>query len=238
MIVPLQRLERALARLLRRPARLSRESLNDQMSAPLAAGAGRLSWYAAGVGWNRTSRPAGLTVSGRLTRGTVDRDEDFSAYVDARRATLVRSAVLLGCSYAEAEDVVQTAFIRCYRAWDKVRRASDVDAYVYRVLVNSLTESRRRRWWGERPSADLPEARGQDAAEAAVLSATVRQALLKLSQQHRAVLVLRFFADLSETQVAEALGIPAGTVKSRVSRALAQLSADSDLLDATGNRST
>ncbi len=167
----------------------------------------------------------------------MDRDEDFSAYVDARRAGLVRSAVLLGCSYEQAEDAAQTTLLRCYRAWDKVLRASDVDAYVYRVLVNCLRDSRSRRWWGERPSADLPDSVGADAAESAVLSATVRQALSRLSREHRAVVVLRFFADLSEWQVASALDIPAGTVKSRVSRALAQLSADVDLLDATGNRS-
>jgi RNA polymerase sigma-70 factor (sigma-E family) len=164
----------------------------------------------------------------------VDRDEDFAAYVDARRRRLVRSAVLLGCSYQEAEDAAQTALTHCYRAWDKVQRASDVDAYVYRVLLNSVRESRSRLWWGERPSSDLPDEPGPDAAESSVVRATVRQALLRLRREDRAVLVLRFFADLSERQVAEALGIPAGTAKSRVSRALAQLSSDSDLLDVSG----
>ena len=167
----------------------------------------------------------------------MDRDEDFTSYVDARRARLVRSAVLLGCSYQEAEDVAQTALTQCYRAWDKVRRASDIDAYVYRVLVNSLRHSRRRRWCGERPSSDLPDQSGADAAESSAVRATVRQALLRLRREDRAVLVLRFFADLSEQQVAETLGIPPGTAKSRVSRALAQLSADSDLLDLTGHGS-
>lgn len=168
----------------------------------------------------------------------MDRDEDFAAYVDARRARLVRSAVLLGCSYQEAEDVAQTALTNCYRAWDKVRRASDVDAYVYRVLVNSLRESRRRRWWGEHASSDVPDRPGADAADAMVVSATVRQALLRLRREDRAVLVLRFFVDLSERQVAAALDIPPGTAKSRVSRALAQLSSDSDLLDIIGHGST
>ena len=168
----------------------------------------------------------------------MDRDEDFSAYVDARWARLVRSAVLLGCSYQEAEDVAQTALTNCYRAWDRVQRAADIDAYVYRVLVNGLRESRRRRWWGEHASSDLPDRPGADAAESTVVAATVRQALLRLRREDRTVLVLRFFADLSERQVADALDIPPGTAKSRVSRALAQLSSDSDLLDLTGHGGT
>ena len=168
----------------------------------------------------------------------MDRDEDFSAYVDARRARLVRSAVLLGCSYQEAEDVTQTALIHCYRSWDRVTKASDPDAYVYRVLVNSLRESRGRRWWGEHASSDLSDRPSADAAEATVVAATVRQALLRLRREDRVVLVLRFFADLSERQVAAALGIPPGTAKSRASRALTRLSSDSDLLDLIGHGST
>jgi DNA-directed RNA polymerase specialized sigma24 family protein len=100
----------------------------------------------------------------------VRRDADYTEYVSARRARLVRSAVLFGCAPSEAEDVVQTALIRCYRHWEKVAAARDADAYVYRVLLN--------------------------------------------------------FADLSERQIAEATSVPVGTVKSRLSRGLAQLSAD------------
>jgi RNA polymerase sigma-70 factor (sigma-E family) len=148
-------------------------------------------------------------------------DEDFSEYVAARWPSLVRSAVLLGCQRAEAEDVAQTTLIRCYLAWSRVRRARDRDAYVYRVLVNVLKKSHGRRWWGEQPTAVTPEA----AQEPADLETGIdlRHALAGLTADHRAVLVLRFVADLSERQVAEVLGIPAGTVKSRVSRALASI---------------
>lgn len=170
--------------------------------------------------------------------GRVGRDEDYTAYVSARRGALVRAAVLLGCSVHEAEDVVQSALIRCYIAWDKVAHARDPDAYVYRILVNCLAASRKRRWWGERPTPDLPDDPVQgDAADSAALTALVRSALLRLSESHREVLVLRFFADLSERQVAEVLGIPAGTVKSRLSRSLAQLSTDTQLNDLPGDRS-
>jgi len=157
----------------------------------------------------------------------VTKDADYSAYVSARWHTLVRSVVLLGVARHEAEDVVQTALERCYRSWRSVSAAADPDAYVYRVVVNTLLTSRKRRWWGERPTAATPEpAPVDDVAERAVIGASVLSALARLSQEHRDVLVLRFFADLSEMQTSEALGIPAGTVKSRVSRALAQFAAD------------
>ncbi|MEP6666571.1 MAG: SigE family RNA polymerase sigma factor, partial [Nocardioidaceae bacterium] len=155
-------------------------------------------------------------------------DEDYIAYVKARWTSLVRAAVLLGGSRPEAEDVVQTALIRCYLSWDKVQRADSPDAYVYRVLVNCFSKSRRRHWWGELPTADLPEPRmelnGPDLADDAVTKATVRAALAELSEPHRTVVVLRFFADLSEREVADIVGVPVGTVKSRLSRALDQLS--------------
>lgn len=155
-------------------------------------------------------------------------DDDFSAYVDARRPALVRALVLVGCSPAEAEDQVQTALIRCYRAWPSVCAAADPDAYVYRVLFNSLKDSRARRWWGEQPTELLPERSTADGdlADHATTGVAVRAALARMSRAHRTVLVLRFLADLSEAQVAEVLGVPVGTVKSRTWRALAELAAD------------
>ena len=89
-------------------------------------------------------------------------EEEFSEYVAARWARLVRSAVLLGCAPAEAEDVVQTALTRCLTNWAKVRRADDRDAYIHRVLINTFTSSRRRRWVGERPVASIPDLPGDD----------------------------------------------------------------------------
>jgi RNA polymerase sigma-70 factor (sigma-E family) len=162
--------------------------------------------------------------------GGVTKDADYSAYVSARWHTLVRAIVLLGVARHEAEDVVQTALERCYRSWRSVSAAADRDAYVYRVVVNTMLTSRKRRWWGERPTAELPEPAVvddvDDVAERSAVSADVLAALARLSPEHRETLVLRFFADLSERQTADALGIPAGTVKSRVSRALAQFAAD------------
>jgi RNA polymerase sigma-70 factor (sigma-E family) len=157
----------------------------------------------------------------------VTKNADYSAYVSARWHTLVRAVVLLGVARPEAEDVVQTALERCYRSWNSVSGAADPDAYVYRVVVNTLMSSRKRRWWGERPTESPPEPEPvDDLADRLAISTDVLAALARLTPEHREVLVLRFFADLSEWQTSDALGIPAGTVKSRVSRALAQFAAD------------
>jgi RNA polymerase sigma-70 factor (sigma-E family) len=167
-------------------------------------------------------------------------DEEFTAFVSARYATLVRSAVLLGCPTPDAEDATQAALARCYAAWSRVRRADDPDAYVYRVLVNGLSRGWRRRWRGEVPHADLPEpagpdrvATGGDPAVVVDTRADVRAALARLSVEHRRVLVLRYFADFTERQVSAVLDVPLGTVKSRTARAVAALAAE---LAGTGRR--
>lgn len=146
---------------------------------------------------------------------------DFSAYVAQRRPRLVRTAVLLGCPSADAEDVVQSALLKCYRSWRKVVRADHPDAYVHRVLVTTLYDARKRRWNGELPTEELPEAAGIDPEWAEGIA--VRRALNAMSPDHREVLVLRYFADLTERDTALALGVAPGTVKSRTSRALAAL---------------
>ncbi|MCB0895383.1 MAG: SigE family RNA polymerase sigma factor [Nocardioides sp.] len=157
-------------------------------------------------------------------------DADYVAFVDARYARLVRAAVLLGCARTDAEDAVQDALVRCYGAWPRVSAADDRDAYVYRVLVNGITRSRRRRWRGEVPHRDLPEPPPtSDPAADVALSQSIRASLARLGAEQRQVLVLRYFADLSEAQIATVLGIAPGTVKSRASRAIALLSADASL---------
>lgn len=152
---------------------------------------------------------------------------DFSEYVAARRPTLVRTAVLLGCPQPDAEDVVQTALLRCFRSWRRVVGADQPEAYVYRVLVNVLQDARARRWNGELPTEALPEQPTDDVDLATGLA--VRRALAAMSPEHRAVLVLRYYADLSERAAADVLGVPPGTVKSRTARALAALAADQNV---------
>jgi len=152
---------------------------------------------------------------------------EFSEYVAARRTQLVRSAVLLGCPASDAEDLVQSTLTKAYRSWSRVSRASQPDAYVYRILTNTLRDARNRRWTSEVPTNTLPATVSEDADPTTGLA--VRRALATMSREHREVLVLRFYADLSEAETAAALGIPAGTAKSRTARALAALAADDNI---------
>lgn len=154
---------------------------------------------------------------------------DFDEYAATRWARLVRTCVLLGASVEEAEDLTQTTLTKVWRSWRRVQRADDVDAYVHRILINSLTDARRRRWTGERPTEVLPETGVSDASNAVVLRDAVRRSLEQLSPEHREVVVLRYYASLSEAQAADALGVARGTVKSRLSRALQVLRCDPSL---------
>ncbi|MEN8706050.1 SigE family RNA polymerase sigma factor [Nocardioides sp. 31GB23] len=161
----------------------------------------------------------------------MDTDGDFSAYASARWGTLVRSAIVLGCTLDDAQDLAQTTLVRCYTAWPKVQQAADRDAYVYRMLLNCHRDNRRRRWWGERPTATLPDRGAPDLTMQVDATDAVHRALIDLSKVHREVVVLRYYANLTERQTAQVLGIATGTVKSRLSRALAQLGTNPHLLD-------
>jgi RNA polymerase sigma-70 factor (sigma-E family) len=164
----------------------------------------------------------------------VDPDDDFSEYVAVRWPRLVRSAVLLGCTHAEAEDLVQTALVRCLVQWRKVQRADDRDAYVHRILINAFVSARRRRWTGERPTAALPDLAVPDETARVDDTDVVMRALSRLNPDQRAAVVLRYYAHLSEKQIAVVLGVAAGTVKSRLSRAVATLEQDPHLADLRG----
>jgi RNA polymerase sigma-70 factor (sigma-E family) len=164
----------------------------------------------------------------------VGRNEDFGAYVASYWARLVRSAVLLGCQPAEAEDLVQTALVRCLVHWGKVEAAEDRDAYVHRVLLNTFTSSRRRRWTGESPVPLVPEQPGVDETDAVDQADAVMHSLARLSQEQRTAVVLRYYAHLSERQMASVLEVAPGTIKSRLSRALQSLAEDPHLADLRG----
>lgn len=159
----------------------------------------------------------------------------YTAYVAAHWSSLVRAAVFLGAMPHEAEDLAQTTFVQCYRHWDRVVGADNQDAYVYRMLLNSLRDARRTRWWRGRvdrdPELAATEAGSPDPTEAVAVADAVHRALAGLSKAGREVVVLRYFVQLSEAQAAQVLGIARGTVKSRLSRALAKLAESDHLLD-------
>lgn len=149
---------------------------------------------------------------------------DFDAYVRARYSDLRRLAFLLCDDWAAADDAVQTALIRCERRWALVGGPQQ-HAYVRQAVVRTTSSWRQRRR-RHRPLTDLDDvaARGADADS----RLTVLAALRRLPAGQRQVLVLRYYEGWTEGEIAEALGVSPGTVKSRASRGLAALR-DSDL---------
>jgi RNA polymerase sigma-70 factor (sigma-E family) len=152
------------------------------------------------------------------------RDEhEFEDFVVARGSALLRTAVLLCAgSRHDAEDVVQTALEKAYRHWSRVE--GDPEPYVRRILVN-VTISRARRWklLREVHMAQPPEPLVSAADDGVVLRDLLVRELRRLPPRQRAVLVLRYWEDLSEAQIAALLGCSAGTVKSQAAKGLARL---------------
>jgi len=154
----------------------------------------------------------------------------FDEYVVARSAALLRTAYLLTGNRADAEDLLQTTLAKTYLAWDRIRDREAVDAYVRRTMVNTQTSFWRRR----RPEAlyDVPPERpGRDALADSDLHDALWKALGRLGRRQRAILVLRYYEDLSEADTAALLGVSVGTVKSTTSRALGVLRQDASLRD-------
>jgi RNA polymerase sigma-70 factor (sigma-E family) len=150
---------------------------------------------------------------------------DYSAYVAERSPHLLRTAYLLCRDQALAEDLLQTALVKAWRSWRRIE--GDPDPYVYRILVNTNATWKRRRWRGEDVRDDVPErAEPGDATSVADNRAMLWSALGQLPQRQRAVLVLRYFEDLSESRVADIMGCSVGTVKSQANKALAKLRVD------------
>lgn len=153
----------------------------------------------------------------------MDRDAEFTEFAHAVYPRMVRTALLLTADRDEAQDLTQAALLRVYLAWSRRRTWGDPAAYARRVLVNVHGSWWRRRWRGELPHGVLPDSAGRDGASDSDRRVDLSRALASLPSKYRTVLVLRFYEDLSVAETAELLGCGIGTVKSRTSRALAQL---------------
>jgi RNA polymerase sigma-70 factor (sigma-E family) len=155
----------------------------------------------------------------------VDPYEGFNEFVMARTGALSRTAYLLTGDHHLAEDLLQVALSRVASRWPEVRGGRP-EAYVRRVLVNEFLSWRRRRRYHEQPVAEPePASVRPDVASAVVRRMLIGQALARLSPRQRAVVVLRYFDDLTEADAAEVLGCAIGTVKSQTHNALARLRA-------------
>jgi RNA polymerase sigma-70 factor (sigma-E family) len=185
-----------------------------------------------GASWSQTPMPEGCSVTAsptvaqgsRMTDRQTARDADFAAYLQARRASVLRTAYLLSGDLHTAEDLTQTAFAKLYLAWDRVRDRESIDGYLRRILVNENNSLWRRGWKRREYATDelpepLPVVDSYDEGRGAALWDLVQT----LPKKARAVLVLRYYEELSEAETADLLGVSVGTVKSQTSRALAAL---------------
>ena len=154
----------------------------------------------------------------------------FTDYVRVRRPVLLRTARTLMPNHADAEDLLQTALAKAYQAWDRIDDKRAVEGYVRRTLINTRTSQWRRRRIDEYPTDQLPEPpHTADPAERQALRDALWRAVRRLPPRQQAMVVLRYYEDLSEVQTAEIMGVSVGTVKSAVSRALAKLRLDPSL---------
>jgi len=157
-----------------------------------------------------------------------DRDADFTAYLEARQGRLLRTAYLLTGDQHQAEDLLQTSLAKLYLAWDKVRERGAIDAYARRIMVNENNSAWRKPWKRREHATDF----GADGAPAGSpvrdeydegVGGEVWRIVQTLPRRARAVVVLRYYEQLTEAETAEVLGISVGTVKSQTSRAMSAL---------------
>lgn len=154
-----------------------------------------------------------------------DADSSFRDFFQARIVALSRVAYLLTGDAHLAEDLLQQALIRVASHWERVLAKGDPEPYVRKVLYHQHISWWRRRRRELASAGEVPEPVEADHASAVAVSLSLRQALARLAPRQRAVLVLRFYEDLSEEQVAAALGCSVNTVKSQARDALKRMRA-------------
>jgi len=163
-------------------------------------------------------------------------DEEFRDFMHGRWPAMVRLAYALTGDQGHAEDVAQTAFARAYASWPKVRRTGNPDAYVRRIVINENLNRFRKHRVAERLTGALSGSlagslAGADATRQYDDRSALIAALQRLGPRQRAVIVLRYWMDLTEAEIAAALGCSVGTVKSQAARALATLRQSAELVD-------
>ncbi|GAB1337457.1 SigE family RNA polymerase sigma factor [Streptomyces sp. E-15] len=154
-------------------------------------------------------------------------EAEFTAYVQERRASLYATAYHLTGDRFEAEDLLQSALFSTYRAWDRISDKAAVGGYLRRTMTNLHISAWRRRKLNEYPTEELPETPGEtDAMRGTELRAVLWQALARLPELQRTMLVLRYYEGRTDPEIADILGISVGTVKSSIWRSLRRLRED------------
>ncbi|MEU3900527.1 SigE family RNA polymerase sigma factor [Streptomyces sp. NPDC045251] len=154
-------------------------------------------------------------------------EAEFTAYVQERRASLYATAYHLTGDRFEAEDLLQSALFSTYRAWDRISDKAAVGGYLRRTMTNLHISAWRRRKLNEYPTEELPETAGDtDAMRGTELRTVLWQALARLPELQRTMLVLRYYEGRTDPEIADILGISVGTVKSSIWRSLRRLRED------------
>jgi RNA polymerase sigma-70 factor (sigma-E family) len=167
------------------------------------------------------------TGEGRSLSEAVDAEAAFTAYVQERRASLYATAYHLTGDRFEAEDLLQSALFSTYKAWDRISDKAAVGGYLRRTMTNLHISAWRRRKLNEYPTEELPETPGDtDAMRGTELRAVLWQALARLPELQRTMLVLRYYEGRTDPEIAEILDISVGTVKSSIWRSLRRLRED------------
>src|ERR1700751_3191709 len=154
----------------------------------------------------------------------------FGEYVRSRSHALLRAAQAMTGNRQDAEDLLQSTLVKAYQSWDRIDDPAALDTYVRRIMVNTHISGWRRRRVDEYPTDELPEEAVDSQMSDCEMPEVVRRALDRLPRRMRAAVMLRYYDDMSEPEVAAALGISVGTVKSTVARAVAKLRADAELI--------
>jgi RNA polymerase sigma-70 factor (sigma-E family) len=174
------------------------------------------------------SPPVALRHERREPMGVGNR-VGFGDYVRSRGGSLLRAAQALTGNRADAEDLVQATLVKTYQSWDNVADPAALDTYVRRVMVNTHISGWRRRRVDEYPTDQVPDAVEADQTGDSDLQELMQRAVDRLPRRMRAAVMLRFYDDMSEPEVAAVLGVSVGTVKSTVARAVAKLREDAEL---------
>jgi RNA polymerase sigma-70 factor (sigma-E family) len=159
-------------------------------------------------------------------------DGEFREFMHARWPAMVRLGYALTGDQGHAEDVAQAAFARAYASWPRVRRSGDPDAYVRQIVINENRNRFRKHRVAERlTDSALIDVAWTDATREYDERSVLIAALRRLGPRQRAVIVLRYWMDMSEQETAAVLNCSVGTVKSQASRALATLRQTTELVD-------
>ncbi|UYQ62195.1 SigE family RNA polymerase sigma factor [Streptomyces peucetius] len=157
-------------------------------------------------------------------------EADFRAFVVSRWPRMLRTAHLLTGHHHDAEDLVQAALAKAYVKWERIQGADDPDSYVWRIMINTNVDRLRRMRLREWLTHRFPESSVPDRADSVAERSAVLDALARLPAKQRAVVVLRYLEDRSESEVARLLGTGVGTVRSHAARALKKLREQPDLV--------